>query len=301
MWLSAGVALVVASLRCGAVGWSAGFGLFEFPNGFLTKGSTWETTLFYGVVNRALSWWVTGIAPLLALFSLASVIPDSLDHGQAALVFPKSRSRAAVLLGRFAGGVAFLAVPALVCTTGLFLTMGWRLDLWSARIFLAVPFAMLSFAVLAAVTVMLGVLTRSAAAALVVTLIFAVSVATLQDAAARPQAEPEEGDLSGMVQHASGGVTALQALAWVMPRTEELGDGMDRMIGLRAPRRFKDLVRRFRISNVKVGNTNVLDQVSDDTAQPVTGPKLGEAVLVTSGFTAAVLMMGVMVLNRRDL
>jgi hypothetical protein len=50
-----------------------------------------------------------------------------------------------------------------------------------------------------------------------------------------------------------------------------------------------------------VGNTNVLDQVSDDTAQPVTGPKLGEAVLVTSGFTAAVLMMGVMVLNRRDL
>lgn len=301
VWLSAAVALVVASLKCGPGGWSAGFGLFVFPNGFLVKASPWEVTLFYGVVNRALSWWVTGIAPLLALFSLASVIPDSLDPGHAALLFPKSRSRAAVLLGRFAGGVAFLAVPAVICTTGLFLTLGWRLDVWTARIFLAVPFAMLSFAVLAAVTVMLGVLTRSAAAALVVTLIFAVSVATLQDAAARPQAEPDEGDLSGMVEHASGGVTALQALAWVMPRTEELSDGMDRMIGLRATRRFKDLVRRFRIGNVRVGNTNVLDQVSDDTTQPVTGPKLGEAVLVTSGFTAAVLMMGVMVLNRRDL
>ncbi|MES2706440.1 MAG: hypothetical protein V4726_07540 [Verrucomicrobiota bacterium] len=301
VWLSVAVVLAVASLKCDRTGWSAGFGLFLFPGSFLTKGSPWEATLFYGVVNRALSWWVTGAAPLLALFSLASVVPKSLQSGQAALLFPKSRSRAAVLLGRFAGGVAFLAVPATVCTAGLFLTVGWRLEIWPVRIFLAVPFAMLSFAVLASVTVMLGVLTRSASAALVVTLIFAVSVATLQDAAARPQEDADEGDLSGMVRHASGGITALQSLAWVLPRTQELSDGMDRVIGLHGTRRFRDLVRRFKIGNVKVGNTDVLDQVTDDSSQPVTGQKLSEAVLVTSGFTALVLMMGVTLLNRRDL
>ncbi|RYD36416.1 MAG: hypothetical protein EOP86_06010 [Verrucomicrobiaceae bacterium] len=302
VWLSVAVVLAVASLKCEAGGWSAGFGLFEFPSSFLTHGSPWEATLFYGVVNRALSWWVTGAAPLLALFSLASVVPKSLQDGQAALLFPKSPSRAAVLLGRFAGGVAFLAVPAVICTVGLFLTLGWRMEVWPVRIFLTIPFAVLSFAVLASVTVMLGVLTRSASAALVVTLIFAGSVGVLQDAAARPAApDTDEGELSGMVRHASGGITALQSLAWVLPRTQELNDGMDRAVGLHGTRRFRDLVRRFRIGNVKVGNTDVLEQVTDDSTQPVSGSKLGEAVLVTSGFTAAVLVMGVTLLNRRDL
>lgn len=303
VWLSVGVVLLVASIHCGESGCSVGFGIFSLPSRILVKGSTWETTLFFGVVNRALQWWVTGVAPLLALFSLASVVPKSMRSGQAALLFPKSGSRAAVLLGRFTGGVLFLGVPATVCTLGLFLTLGWRLGVWWPQIFWAVPFALLSFAVLASVTVMLGVLTRSSSAALVVTLIFAVAVLSVQDAASRPAGREDVTELSGMVSQASGGMTALQAVAWVLPRTQQLSEGMEKAINLHGKQRFRDLIRQIRFGKAQVGKAaaDVFEQVSDEPGVPVTYGKLGEAVTVTSGFTALVLLLGINLLNRRDL
>ena len=212
-WLSVLVVLVVASMSCGSAGWTLGFGLKSWPSGYLTKGSPWETTLYFGVVRRAVQWWVVGVAPLLALFSMASVVPKTLKSGQAALLFTKSRGRSEVLLGRWAGGLLFAAVPAMICITGLFLTLGWRLGVWESRLFLALPVSLLFFAVLSAVTVMLGVLTKSSSASLVVTLIFAASVLALQDAASRPAELEDEGEFKGLVRSASGGYLALQAAA----------------------------------------------------------------------------------------
>ena len=256
-----------------------------------------------GVVRRALQWWVVGAAPLLALFSMASVVPKTLKSGQAALLFTKSRGRSEVLLGRFAGGLLFAAIPATLCVTGLFLTLGWRLGVWEGRIFLAVPFALLLFAVLSASAVMLGVLTNSASASLVVTLIFAASVLALQDAAARAGEVEDEGEFRGMVRNASGGYLALQSIAWPLPRTHELLEGMDRAIGLNSPHLFRDLVRRWRIGDIRVGAAaaSVLDANLEPATIPVTPLKLGEAVLVTTAFTCLILLMAAFMLKRRDL
>ena len=303
VWLSAAVVLVVASMSCHEAGWSLGFGLKSWPSGYLTKGSPWETTLFFGVIQRATQWWVAGAAPLLALVSMASVVPKTLKTGQAALLFTKTQSRSAVLLGRFAGGLVFAAIPALICVTGLFLTLGWRLGVWETRLFLAIPFALLLFSALSAVTVLLGVLTKSSSASLVVTLILAASVMALQDAASRPAEVEDEGDFKGMVRSASGGFVALQIVAWPLPRTQELMEGMDRAIRLRAPRPFRDLVRRWRIGNLRVGAAaaEVIDAASELPAQPVTPLKMGEAVMVTTGFCGLTLLGAVVLLNRRDL
>lgn len=303
VWLSVLVVLVVASMSCGMEGWSAGFGLKSWPSAYLIHGSTWETTLFYGVVRRALQWWVAGAAPLLALFSMASVVPKTLKGGQAALLFTKTRGRSEVLLGRFTGGLAFAAIPAMICVTGLFLTLGWRLSVWEPRLFLAIPFALLFFAVLSAVTVMLGVLTKSASASLVVTLIFAASVMALQDAAARPVAVEDEGEFKGMVRSVSGGGIALQSFAWPLPRTHDLMEGMDRAIGLQSPHLFRDLVRRWRIGNVQVGAAaaEVLDATPEALSEPVTPLELGEALMVTMGFCCLTLVAASVMLNRRDL
>ena len=303
IWLSLAVVLVVASISCDRDGWSLGFGMKAWPSGYLTGGSTWETTLFFGVVRRALHWWVGGAAPLLALFSMASVVPKTLKSGQAALLFTKARRRSEVLLGRFAGGLLFVAIPTVICVTGLYLTVGWRLGVWESRIFLAIPFALLLFAVLSAVTVMLGVLTKSSSASLVVTLIFAASVLALQYAAARPGEVEDEGEFKGMVRNASGGYIALQSVAWPLPRTHDLMEGMDRAIGLKSPHLFRDLVRRWGIGDLRVGAAaaSVLDANPDLPATPVTPLKLGEAIIVTTAFTCLTLGVAAFMLNRRDL
>ena len=303
IWLSVAVVLVVASMSCHRNGWSLGFGLKTWPSGYLTAGSPWETTLFFGVVRRALQWWVAGVAPLLALFSMASVVPKTLKSGQAALLFTKSRGRSEVLLGRFLGGLLFAAIPSVICVSGLFLTLGWRLGVWEPRLFLAVPFALLFFAVLSAVTVMLGVLTKSSSASLVVTLIFAASVLALQDAASRPAAMEDEGEFKGMVRSASGGYFALQTVAWPLPRTHDLMEGLDRAIGLQSPRLFRDLIRRWRIGDIRVGAAaaSVLDANPEIPSEPVTPLELGEAVMVTAAFTGLTLVAAAFMLNRRDL
>lgn len=301
VWLSVLVVLVVASMSCHGTGWSLGFGLKSWPSGYLVKGSPWETTLFFGVVQRATQWWVAGAAPLLALFSMASVVPKTMKSGQAALLFTKTQSRAAVLLGRFTGGIIFAAIPALICVTGLFLTLGWRLGVWEIRLFLALPFALLLFSALAAVTVMLGVLTKSSSASLVVTLIFAASVMALQDAASHPAGVEEDAELKGTVP--SAGSLALQVVTWPLPRTHELMEGMSRAIRLSGPRPFRDLVRRWRIGNLRVGAAaaEVLDATAEVPAPPVTPLKLSEAVLVTTGFCGLTLIAAIVLLNRRDL
>lgn len=303
VWLSGAVVLVVASMSCGRDGWSLGFGLQSWPSTYLREGSPWETTLFFGVVRRATQWWVAGVIPLLTLFSMASVVPTSLKSGQAALLFTKTRRRSEVLLGRFAGGLLAAAIPALICVTGLFLTLGWRLGVWEGRLFFAIPFVLLFFAVLAAVTVMLGVLTKSASASLVVTLILSASVMALQDAASRPVEVEEEGEFKDMVRSASGGSVVLQSLAWPLPRTHALMEGMERAIGLRPPRFFRDLVRRWRIGNVRVGAAaaEVLDASPEVPSEPVTPLQLSEAVIVTMAFSGLTLLAATMMLNRRDL
>ncbi len=303
VWLSVAVVLTVASMACGPDGWSLGFGLKSWPSSYLTKGSPWETTLYFGVIRRTAQWWIVGAAPLLALFSMASVVPKTLKSGQAALLFTKSRGRAEVLLGRFLGGLLFAAIPALICVSGLFLTLGWRLGVWESKLFLAVPFALLLFAALAAVTVLLGVLTKSASASLAVTLLFAVSVLALQDAASSSSAPDDEGEFKGLVHSASGGLLALQSFAWPLPRTQELMEGMDRLIGLRSPRLFRDLMRRWRIGKLRVGAAaaDVLEANANTAAEPVTPLKLGEAIMVTAGFSGLTLVAAAMLLNRRDL
>jgi len=302
IWLSIGIVLMVASMSCQENGWSLGFGLLSWPSSFLHRGTVWETTLFFGVVRRAVQWWVIGIAPLLALFSVASVIPKTLKSGQAALLFTKSNSRSEVLLGRFGGGLLFAAIPAAISLSGLFLTLGWRLGVWDWHLFLALPFALLFFATLSAVTVMLGVLTKSASASLVVTLIFTASVIALQDAASRPGEIEDEGEFKGMVR-SSAGLAALQSIAWPLPRTHDLMEGLDRSLNLASPRLFRDLIRRWRIGNYRVGAAAAAAIEANEVpgSEPVTPPELGEAVMVTTAFSSLTLVAAAMMLNRRDL
>lgn len=335
VWGALAVAAAYASLGCHEAGWSLGFGLRSYESAFLRAGTDWEKTLCFGILTRILRWWVMGGIPLLTLFNLASVIPRSLEPGAAALLFTKCRSRACVLAGRYCGGLACMVIPALACCAGLFLALGLRLDVWQPRVFLAVPFGLAVFACFAAVTVTLGVLTRSASASLLVTLIFAATLWTLQEVAGRHEEQEAAAAAAGLIQD-PGLADVVSGVAAVLPRTRELAQGMEARLGLRPPIRFRELVKRWRVRGVSVGiaATEVLAPETPlpapppppKSSSPSSGSKPGpgpakagaaaspapaatvpatsslrEAAAVTCAFPLLVLAGGIALLKQRDL
>lgn len=306
IWLALASVAAFASLKCTDLGLSIGFGLREYPSAFLRAGTDWETTMIMGVVSRILRWQVMTAAPLLAVFSLAAVMPATLHSGFAALVFPKAGWRGKVLLGRFLGGMMFAAVPAVLCSAGLCLVLGWRCGIWEPRVLLAVPFALLMFSFLGAVVLTLGVLTRSASAALLGTLFFAGTVWTLQEAASHrvsaPAGPPVPASASAVAKPADDGSEAVRWLAAALPRTEELSRGLDQALRLTPPRRFRELVRRWSVGGVSVGVAATEVLAPEDPAEaPPEELNLMESILVTCGFACFVLFGGNLLLSRRDL
>lgn len=295
VWLCLAAAAGLASIDCTSDGWSVGFGLKRFASDFLREDTEWELTLYYGVLARILRWWVLGGLPVLAVFAAAAAMPESLAPGTAALIFPKAPGRGTVLLGRFAGGLVYMAILATVAVAALIPAIGWRLGIWNPALFAAVPYAVLLFSVLNAAVVAMGVLTRSPAAAVVVTLLFAGSVWALQESAGRSRAAPPPPGV------ADNGGHAVEWIAAWLPRTHDIGLSMERDTGVKPPRPLRELLQRWRIGRVNVGAAAA--QVLDPPEPEMPGHSVNtlHAVCATLGFESLLLAGGFLVLRRRDL
>ncbi|MCE9595403.1 MAG: ABC transporter permease [Planctomycetes bacterium] len=109
---------------------------------------------------------------LFAIAATAFFMPRMLEKGAADVVFSKPVSRFALLMTRYIAGLLFAAVLAIVMIGGMqvgfLLVSGWSDPgfLWS------IPILIYVFAVVHAVSVLVGVFTRSSVAAMLVTLIF---------------------------------------------------------------------------------------------------------------------------------
>lgn len=109
---------------------------------------------------------------LFAIAATAFFVPRMLEKGAADVVFSKPVSRFALLATRYLAGLIFAAVLASVMIGGMHLgfvlVSGWSDPgfLWS------IPILVYVFAVVHAVSVLVGVLTRSSVAAMLVTLMF---------------------------------------------------------------------------------------------------------------------------------
>jgi ABC-type transport system involved in multi-copper enzyme maturation permease subunit len=109
---------------------------------------------------------------LFAIAATAFFVPRMLEKGAADVVFSKPVSRFALLMTRYVAGLVFTAVLATAMVGGMhlgfLLVSGWSDPgfLWSITILIYV------FAVVHAVSCLVGVFTRSSVAAMLVTLVF---------------------------------------------------------------------------------------------------------------------------------
>lgn len=121
--------------------------------------------------NIGIPIWLTWAAAILALISTASIIPDFIAGGAVELTLSKPIGRARLFLTKFFTGLLFVALQVSAFTFACFLVIGIRGGSWELRLFLAVPIVLLFFSYLYSICALLGLLTRSTIASLLITLL----------------------------------------------------------------------------------------------------------------------------------
>lgn len=123
------------------------------------------TTLGIGI-------WLTWIATVLALVSTSSMFPDFIAGGAIETTLSKPISRGRLFLTKYFTGLLFVGLQVSVFTIASFFVIGIRGGAWEPALFLAIPVVLAFFSYLFSVCVLLGILTRSTIASLLLTLLF---------------------------------------------------------------------------------------------------------------------------------
>lgn len=165
--------LVVASFGCLGISekgltllaWELGFG----PNTRDLSADVFYKSMFVGL---GIGFWLSWVAAILALVSTAGIIPAFLAQGAVDLVLSRPISRGRLFLTQYAAGLMFVFLQITIFCVASFLVIGLRGGAWEPGIFIAVPLVVCFFSYLFSICVLLGVLTRSTVAALLLTLVF---------------------------------------------------------------------------------------------------------------------------------
>ena len=123
-------------------------------------------------VHVGIGIWLAWLATILAIISTAGIFPDLLTSGSIDLFVSKPISRLRLFITEYAAGLLFVALQVTIFSTACFLVIGLRGGAWEPGLFLAVPIMVCFFSYLFSVSTLLGVVTRSTVAALLLTLLF---------------------------------------------------------------------------------------------------------------------------------
>jgi ABC-type transport system involved in multi-copper enzyme maturation permease subunit len=121
--------------------------------------------------NLAVPFWLSWVAIVLGLISTAGMIPDLIQSGTIEAVLSRPIGRVRLLLTKFVGGLLFMALQVAVFSLLVFGVIAIRGGSMAWEVFLAVPIVVAMFSYLFAICVLLGMVTRSTIAALLLTLL----------------------------------------------------------------------------------------------------------------------------------
>lgn len=204
----------------GAVGFDeSGFSIF----GKSFRSSLFNTTflpieqLYKNLfISLGVQWWLGFFALILAIISTAPMFPDFLSGGAVDLYLARPLGRVRLFLTKYFVGMLFVALQVAVFCVACFFVIGIRAGAWVPGIFLAVPIVVLMFSYLWSICALVGTVTRSTIAALLLTMlawfmIFGVHSAegALLTFSLGSKVEAEELDRD--IERLQGDIVALQA------------------------------------------------------------------------------------------
>ena len=191
-----------------------------------------EVAVFWiedSLVNGVGAW----IGILAGIIATAFFIPNLLQQGTLGLMLVKPVHRTALLLYKYVGGLTFVFVNAAIAVGGVWLAVGLRTGIWTLGFLLTTFVITFLFAVLYVVSTFFGVVTRNAAAAMVMTLatwllLWMVgtgyaSLAELPDGSPSPQTgKTSEGPLPSQFKLPASLHRVVQAAHFLLPRAKDL-------------------------------------------------------------------------------
>lgn len=149
-----------------------GIGIFgatvDFPplsSKAVSRGGFYSFMLYAVGINVWLAWG----AMILAIISTASMIPDFVSSGSVDLMLSRPIGRVRLFLTKYAAGLMFVGLQASVFAIGAILVIGLRGGSWGLKPLVTIPLMMALFSYLFCVCALVGLVTRSTLAALLVT------------------------------------------------------------------------------------------------------------------------------------
>ena len=116
--------------------------------------------------------FVMSIGLLIAILVTANIIPETFDPGSLNLLLSKPVSRWGLLVAKFIGGCAFIALCATYLFCGTWLWLGLGMGIWDKGILFSIPIYILAFAIYYSVSTLVGIWYRSAILSVILTGIF---------------------------------------------------------------------------------------------------------------------------------
>lgn len=175
--ISGMVVIAYGSMGFDENGMTLFYGLKKFPNEFIREGSPIATLLYRTLFSSFIvGIWLTWVATILALVSTTSIFPDFLAGGAVDLVLSKPIGRVRLFFIKYVCSLLFVILQVSLFCIGVFFLVRWRLGEWNWMIFAAIPIVTVFYSYLYSVNVLLGILTRSALTALLLTMLFWVSL-----------------------------------------------------------------------------------------------------------------------------
>ncbi|MSR29118.1 MAG: ABC transporter permease [Phycisphaerales bacterium] len=171
-WLALGTTLLVvgifASVGINEIGLTL-FGLNGASPFFNTNAMSPETFYKLFFVKFGIEWWLGMLATVLALVTTCGIVPDLVAPGSIDLILAKPISRPRLFLTKYATGLLFAALQVLIFSTAVFFVIGIRGGAWEWALFLAVPIVTFFYSLLFSICAMVGMVTRSSIASLILT------------------------------------------------------------------------------------------------------------------------------------
>ena len=169
----------------------------------------------YAFVSVFLYIWGT----FLAIFASSGLIPSVLEAGRISLLLSKPITRPMLLLGRYAGNILVVAANDIYLISCIWIIIGLKTGIWETRFLLAIPISLFIFAVLLSVVVLIGVISESAALAVM------VSVALMLISAILAQHR-----LVVKLLSSEWSRELWMSLYWIVPKVYGLANAMNQMI-----------------------------------------------------------------------
>jgi hypothetical protein len=174
-WVALGISgLVVVAMVCIGMNDQGVRLLFWQIDSLWLNAKTVSPAVFYKqlFVYAGIGFWLSWLATILALVSTAGIFPDLVSNGAIDLFVSKPIGRLRLFLTEYVAGLLFVTLQVTIFSVASFLAIGLHGGGWEPGLLVAVPVVVCFFSYLFAICVLLGILTRSTVAALLLTLLF---------------------------------------------------------------------------------------------------------------------------------